>query len=99
MTKHSQRHGNCGKFVHVNLNVDSNTHYDTLEDICSRSGLEFRDKCEFGSLEQHGKDYIRPYADLESRTPIRRRKQLKHMYQEWLDGISKFNILDTIQRV
>ena len=33
MPKHSQRHGNYGKSVHANINVDCNTHFDAFEDV------------------------------------------------------------------
>ena len=41
-------------------------------------------------LEQHGNDYIRPKADLETRPQIRSNEQLKHMYLECFDGIDEF---------
>ena len=39
--------------------------------------------------EQHGDDKIRPNADLEMRSQIRSKEQLKCMYSEYLDGIGK----------
>ena len=42
------------------------------------------------SMEQHGNDYIRPNADLETRPLIRSKKQLKCMYPECFDGIGEF---------
>ena len=38
------------------------------------------------SMEQHGDDYIRPNADLETRPHIRSKAQLKCLYSECLDG-------------
>ena len=45
------------------------------------------------SLEQYNNDYMRPNTDLESKPPIRSRKQLKCMYPEWLDDISDVKLL------
>ena len=42
------------------------------------------------SMEQHGDDYIRPNADLETRPQNRSKEQLKHMYPEHFDGIGEF---------
>ena len=35
------------------------------------------------SLEQNGKDYIRPNTDLESTPQISTKEQIKCMYPEW----------------
>ena len=41
------------------------------------------------SVEKHGDDYIRLYADLEMRPWIRSKAQLKCMFSEGLDGIGE----------
>ena len=43
-----------------------------------------------GSMGQHGDDYIRPNADLETRPQIISKEQLKCMHPEGFDGIGEF---------
>ena len=42
------------------------------------------------AMQQHGDDYIRPNAYLETRSQIRSKEQLKCMYPEYFDGIGEF---------
>ena len=42
------------------------------------------------SMEQHGNDYIRPNADLETRPQIRTKELLKRMYPECFDSTGEF---------
>ena len=46
------------------------------------------------SVEQHGNDYIRPNADVETRPQIRSKVQLKLMYPERFDGTGEFKDLN-----
>ena len=65
MAKHSQKHDNCGKYADVNINIESNSHYHTFEDIHVPEVFKNPDTdMNTASLEQHVKDYIMPYLNL-----------------------------------
>ena len=46
------------------------------------------------SMEQHGNDYIRPNAHLDTRLQTRSKEQLKHMYPGCFDAIVEFKTFE-----
>ena len=61
-----------GKSAYVNINVDSNIHYDVFEDVYVPGEFRNPDTSKHAvSLEQYDEGYIRPNADLETGSPIR----------------------------
>ena len=76
-SKHSQRLGNHG-MLHVNINIDTNTHCEAFEDVSFPGEFKNPDpSINVITLGKYDENYIRPNADLESRPPIRSREQLK----------------------
>ena len=89
MLQQSQEiHGSNGKTLHVE--TDTVTHYNVMKDmyVPEEYGRPHMD-VNTVSMEQHGHDYIRPNADLETRPQIRSKEQLKCMYPECFDGIAE----------
>ena len=62
MPKHTQKYGNYGKSVHVNINFDNNIHY-VFEDVLLPGDFKNSDtSINVVSLEQYDEDYIRQGA-------------------------------------
>ena len=61
----SQKSGNYCESVHVNINVDSNTHYDAFEDVYVPGEFKNPDtSINAVSVEQYFEEYIRPNDDI-----------------------------------
>ena len=70
---------------YTNAGYNSNTHYDILENMYVQEMFEHQDtKVDTRWMEQHGRDYIKANADLESRPLIMSEEKLKCMYLEFV---------------
>ena len=76
-------HGSSGKSAHVNRGID--THYNAIKDVYVPGEFRRPDmNMNTVSMEQHGDDYTRPNADLETRLQIRSKEQLNVCIQNVL---------------
>ena len=90
LTQSQEVHDDCANTERANVKHKSNTYYNSLKDIYGAEVFKNSDtNIDTVWLEQHGKDYIKPDADVQSRPPIRNENQLKCMYPGCFDGIGE----------